>query len=357
MLSNWANRRSNKSLALLAVSSLALSACQQGQSATTNEQPLAAITTTDGKTAPCPTNVYWGDTHLHTINSIDAVFKGVRMTPEDALRFGRGDTVTTTTGQKAKLNRPLDFMLVSDHSELIGVGAEIMHGNETLMKDETLKRWNGMMNESIKGADRAGNELISGYSRGTLPDRMRNPFVAGQMIMSAWKSYVDVTERYNDPGTFTTFIGYEYTLMPKGNNLHRVVIFKDGKDVVGSTLPFTAVQGNDVEDLWKWMDGYTVKTGGDILAIPHNGNLSNGMMFAETTMSGNPFTKDYAETRAKWEPLVEATQIKGDSDLIPCFLQMMNLPIMANLAGMWAIWISPHRKHRICYRAIMRAPP
>lgn len=137
------------------------------------------------------------------------------------------------------------------------------------------------------------------------------------MAHSAWEQSVKAAEQYNEPGKFTAFIGYEWTSTPTGNNLHRNVIFRDGGQLARRVLPFTGYESADPELLWKWMQGYEDLTGGRVLAIPHNGNLSGGMMWQTETMSGKPFDRAYAQTRAKREPLVEITQPKDTSEAHP----------------------------------------
>jgi hypothetical protein len=132
-----------------------------------------------------------------------------------------------------------------------------------------------------------------------------------------WKKEIDAAEKYNQPGRFTAFIGYEWTSMPDGNNLHRNVIFRDGADKASQVVPFSQYDSFDPEDLWKWMQAYEEKTGGRLLAIPHNGNLSNGLMFDDVTYTGKPLTEDYAKRRQKWEPVYEVTQMKGDGEAHP----------------------------------------
>ncbi|NNC73224.1 MAG: DUF3604 domain-containing protein [Sphingomonadaceae bacterium] len=270
-----------------------------------------------GAEVPCPTRVFWGDTHLHTSNSGDGVFNGVRLTPEDALRFARGEEVRSTTGIDARLSRPLDFLAVSDHAELIGIGRRVAAGDEALMVDPTLNRWHEMMNESVEQSIIAARELIVGFAQGELPELMRDPAIARETVASTWSSYLETVERYNEPGRFTAFIGYEYTSLPNGNNLHRVVLYRDGTDIIGETLPYPSTQSQDPEDLWRYMAAYEQRTGGQAMAIPHNGNLSNGLMFAMTDFDGRPLTRDYAERRQRWEPIAEVTQYKGDGETHP----------------------------------------
>lgn len=264
-----------------------------------------------------PTHVYFGETHLHTINSGDAVMMGTRITPEDALRFGRGEKITSSTGVVAQLPRPLDFMVVSDHSELIGSGREILAGNPLLMADPTLRRWHDMMLGTRADAMKAARELIGAFSQGTMPAIMYDPATAKQIVGSVWQAHVATVERYNEPGKFTALMGYEYTSVPRGNNLHRIVIFRDGADKIAKTLPFSALESQNPEKLWAWFGNYEATTGGQVLAIPHNGNLSNGLMFSFADFDGKPMTADYARQRQKWEPLTEIVQAKGESEAHP----------------------------------------
>jgi len=260
-----------------------------------------------------PTRVLWGDTHLHTSNSPDAFAFGNRLTPEDAYRFARGETVTSSTGQRVQLSRPLDFLVVADHGVAMGAMMELYMGNPALLRNAQLKRWHLMMNSSPEEGVQAAGELISAGSQGNIPPEMLDPEIA----RTVWNDYTATADRYNDPGTFTAVIGYEWTSLIKGNNLHRVVMFRGDSSDADQILPFTFAQSTDPEDLWQWMQNYEDKTGDFMLAIPHNGNLSNGMMFAPTRISGQPIDRAYAEARANWEPVYEITQIKGDGESHP----------------------------------------
>ena len=288
----------------------------------TTDAPQAAAPTAavgsqhTASSAAYPARALFGETHLHTANSGDAVFNGTRMTPEDAMRFGRGDEVTNSSGQKLRLERPLDFMLVSDHAELIGAGMELIKGNPLYMSDPALKRWHDLANGTRAEATIAATELVSAFSQGKLPARFFEPSVARSVSTSVWQDYVRTSERYNQPGKFTVLMGYEFTSLPKGNNLHRIVIFRDDADRVEQTVPFTALQSKDPERLWDYMESYEAR-GGQVLAIPHNGNLSNGLMFAESTFSGGELSAAYATRRQRWEPLVEVVQAKGESESHP----------------------------------------
>jgi hypothetical protein len=261
-----------------------------------------------------PTRVFWGDTHLHTSISLDAGAVGCALGPSDAYRFARGEEVVTASGQRARLSRPLDFLVVSDHAEAFGSMVEILKSNPALMANPQIKRWHDMIKQGGDTALKAAWELI-----GTLSDSSKMPaeFKDAGFIRSVWEPYIQAADKFNEPGRFTAFIGYEWTSMPGGNNLHRCVIFRDNADKAIRTLPFSAVDSENVEDLWSVLAAYEEKTGGRVLAIPHNGNVSGGRMFALTDFMGNPLTRKYAEARAKWEPLIEATQQKGDSESHP----------------------------------------
>jgi hypothetical protein len=264
-----------------------------------------------------PTRVLWGDTHLHTLNSGDAFTGGNRFTPEDAYRIARGAEVVSMSGVPAKLDRPLDFLVISDHSEGLGLMTEVYNGNPVLVADARLKRWSEMMRAGGEQARAATSEVIGAQSTGTLPEPITNPKVAGPLMMSAWKRAVTIADQYYEPGKFTTIVGFEWTPLPGGDNLHRNVLLRDGAGKADQMFPFTSWQSEDPEQLWAWMKTYEQKTGGRALAIPHNGNLSNGRMFAATTFSGAPLSREYAETRRRFEPLQEIVQIKGASESHP----------------------------------------
>jgi len=181
------------------------------------------------------------------------------------------------------------------------------------MADATLRRWHDLMAAGGDSANQAAIEIIRSVGAGTTPKAM----LSRQLARSVWHDYTSIAERYNDPGRFTALIGYEWTSNNGGNNQHRVVIFRDGKDKADQIVPFSAFDSENPAMLWKFLDGYTEKTGGDVLAIPHNGNLSNGRMFALVDFDGRGLTRDYAETRARLEPVYEVTQIKGDGEAHP----------------------------------------
>ena len=266
-----------------------------------------------------PEQVFWGDTHLHTDNSVDAFGFGNRLNAEQALRFARGEEVTATKGAKAKLSRPLDFLVIADHSDAMGATKAIKDAPRiALLGNEFLLRWHDMLNESDEGALQVTAELIDGAAKGTLPADLTDPEAQTERTTDLWKAHGETVDEYNEPGKFTAFMGFEYTPMPGGDNLHRVVMFRDGAEKATKVLPFSS-QGfaGDPEKLWAWMAKYEANTGGRILAMPHNSNVSNGRMFAMEKLDGSPIDKAYAETRAKYEPVVEVTQIKGDSEAHP----------------------------------------
>ena len=268
-----------------------------------------------------PTEVYFGDTHSHTSVSADAGGGGTTLGPRDAYRFARGDQVTSNTGQPVKLSRPLDFYVVTDHSDGMGAINDILAGSSNIVADPVGKKFHEAFAKGGQDAANAAFELTSQFAQGTLPEAL-NYQPGNPAYKAVWDELVNAAEEFNDPHKFIALIGYEWTSLVKGNNLHRVVIFRDGPERARQTLPYTTtapVGSPNPRDLWKWMEAYETATGGDVLAIPHNGNLSNGMMFAmqDDFADGAAFDADYAKARQKWERLYEATQIKGDGEAHP----------------------------------------
>jgi len=267
-----------------------------------------------------PTEVYWGDTHLHTGMSMDAGAFGARLTPEDAYRFARGEELTSSTNLKVKLDRPLDFLVVADHSDNMGFFPRLYAGDPEMLSDPTGKKWYDMIQAGGQEGVKAATEIIIAFSQDTFPEKLAS-LPGSPAYRSAWEETILAAEKYNDPGRFTAFIGYEWTSNTNGNNLHRVVIYRDSARKAEQVEPYTTLKplGSDnPRDLWNWMQAYEDKTSGRLLAIAHNGNLSNGIMFPIVeSFTGKPVDLEYAETRAKWEPLYEATQIKGDGEAHP----------------------------------------
>ena len=264
-----------------------------------------------------PTKVLWGDSHLHTSNSLDARAAGVRLSPEEAYRFARGEEVTSTHGERLKLSRPLDWLVVSDHSDAMGVMNEIVKGNPKLLRDPKVKGWHDGINQGGKAAFMVAMEIVETFA-GITGEKIPEILMEKDFIRSVWQRYLETAEKYNDPGRFTAIIGYEWTSTEGGNNLHRNVLYRDGAAEARQMLPFTVAESFNPEDLWKWMRAYEQKTGGRVLAIPHNGNLSNGLMFPMfNPETGKSFTRKYVEERIHWEPIYEVTQIKGDGESHP----------------------------------------
>ena len=260
--------------------------------------------------ADIPTRAYFGDTHLHTSFSPDAGLAGTTVGPEDAYRFARGEKIKSNTGQQAQLKRPLDFLVVADHAENLGLARAIATSDPALLADPFGKQLHDLLMAG-KGVD-AFNLLVQTMNKGA------EAKIGGDMLRNAWDVMTDLAEKYNDPGKFSAFIGYEWTSQPGGNNLHRVVMFKDDKATLGSTLPFSAFDSEDVEDLWDFMAAYEKNTGGQVLAIPHNGNLSSGTMFLpQHQKTGEPIDANYAKARLRWEPVIEVTQAKGTGETHP----------------------------------------
>jgi len=262
-----------------------------------------------------PTQVFWGDTHLHTNLSLDARSAGAILSPEDAYRFARGEEITASKGLQAKLGRPLDWLAVTDHSDAMGAMNEVILGNPNLLTDPTVKDWHERINAGGDTAFQAAMEVVESIALGTLPEILLDESFA----RSVWADSVAAAENYNEPGRFTAIIGYEWTSTEDGNNLHRNVLYRDGADKAVQMLPYTTAESFNPEDLWAWMQRYEDKTDGRVMALAHNGNLSNGIMFPVEVNpeTGLPLTGDYARDRIRWEPLYEVTQIKGDGEAHP----------------------------------------
>jgi len=253
-----------------------------------------------------PTRVFFGDTHLHTSWSTDAGLAGATLGPDEAYRVARGEVVKSYSGQQVKLTRPLDFVVVADHAENLGLSDFIWRSDPILLANAQGKRWHDMF-KAGKGYD-----AFLEWGRDQ-KDLIQEP----KMMKKAWALVTENADKYYQPGAFTTFHGFEWTPHPNGNNMHRVVIFRDGKERTSQVQPMSTYDSPDAELLWKYLGSYEEKTGGQVLAIPHNGNLSNGLMFSNETYTGKALTRDYAETRSRWEPLVEVTQMKGDGETHP----------------------------------------
>ncbi len=267
-----------------------------------------------------PTQVFWGDTHLHTTLSFDAGAFGNRLGPRAAYRFARGEEVTATTGVRARLSRPLDFLVVADHSDNMGFFPTLLSGDAGYLADPKGRRWFDMVKAGGSTAVKGALEIIGSFSDGSFPPALAS-LPGSPSFESAWQTIIDAAEEANSPNRFTAFIGYEWTSNTNGNNLHRVVIYRDGADKARLSEPYTTLKpaGSDnPQDLWRELQRIHDHTGAEMLAIAHNGNLSNGIMFPlVNSFTGKKIDKAYAETRRKWEPLYEITQIKGDGEAHP----------------------------------------
>jgi len=251
--------------------------------------------------------VFWGDTHVHTSYSTDAGMLGNRLGPDEAYEFARGEEVTSSIGVRARLQRPLDFLVIADHAENLGLAPMIAESNPDLLRTEFGREIHGLVHDGkpFEAYVLWGDGMTTGV----------DPLDNAALTRSMWERLTTSAERYNQPGVFTSLIGFEWTSSPGGNNLHRNVIFRDDKDLADRIIPISNYDSADPEDLWAWMAAYEQRTGGRVLAIAHNGNLSNGLMFDDVTLTDRrPLDRDYAVRRMRWEPIYEVTQIKGDGE-------------------------------------------
>ena len=269
-----------------------------------------------------PDKVYWGETHLHTAISMDAGLFGATLGHEDAYRFALGEEVISSTGLPARLSRPLDWLVISDHSDLMGFAPDLVGGAPNVLADPKGKFWFEETQKGGTAAAQATLDLVQNWAAGTLPEKILNDYSPGSNVYtSVWQNIVETADEFNDPGRFTALIGYEWTSMPNGNNMHRNVVFRDGAERAGRMMPMTTqppLGSTDVLDLYGWLEEYEATTGGQAFALAHNGNVSNGWMFpTDETYAGGKVDENYVRLRAKWEPLYEVTQMKGDSEAHP----------------------------------------
>jgi hypothetical protein len=254
------------------------------------------------------TQLLWGDTHLHTSFSPDAYIFGNRSAnPDDAYRFAKGlPMVHPYHKARIRLERPLDFLVVSDHAEMLGVPYKLFGGDPALGATETGKHW---LELNAKGDI---TSVFQEFMR-SVNDNVPIADFGGEIGRSIWQESTAITDRHNEPGKFTALVGWEWTSMPGGRNLHRVVFTPASGAAAAKFLPFSNFDSDQPEGLWKWFEQRSAE-GLDFISIPHNSNLSDGMMFDEVDSAGRPISAEYARTRARWEPIVEVTQIKGDSE-------------------------------------------
>jgi hypothetical protein len=292
-------------LAALALVILSSASCSSGGEGQSDGKKGSVMSATDSASlivasvveTAYPERVYWGDQHLHTSWSGDAGAAGTTIGPEEAVRFATGLSMKNNSGQMVQLGRPLDWLAVSDHSDGMGAMIGVIQGDPELMKDTTLARWNKMI---TSGDDALAREASIDITRHQSSRKLPKAVMSLEYMQTVWERNNEIMDRYNKPGKFTAFIAYEWTSnFGGGNNLHRNIIYRDNAKTANMVRPLTTFETEDPEGLWKWMQSYEDKTGGKILAIPHNGNLSNGLMFSLTTLAGKPFTREYADKNGR----------------------------------------------------------
>ncbi|WP_317930449.1 DUF3604 domain-containing protein [Halioxenophilus sp. WMMB6] len=261
--------------------------------------------------APVEKNLYWGDLHLHTNLSTDAYINGVKSVSQaEAYRFARGETITADNGVEARLRHPLDFLAVTDHGENLGLYARIEAGDPLVVGKPVGDRYSEVLALAPEvGLRNAFMQVMRKH--GPMPN------LSPDVQKTIWQDVTKTADEYNQPGLFTAIIGYEWTSMINGDNLHRVVLFRDDAKLASQMLPINANENPDPEALWAGLAKYEQAVGGKVLAIAHNGNLSNGRMFSPQRVNGDALDRQYAETRARWEPVYEVTQVKGDGEAHP----------------------------------------
>ena len=302
-----------------------------------------------------PNLLLWGDTHLHSNLSVDGYIFGNRTADANtAYRFAKGLPVIHPYHRaRVQLETPLDFLAVTDHAEFLGVPYSLFTDKDPRLTETRLGRrlielrsagevghaarlivW-GMNLSGLEGVERPpeigmmtrlGWKIEDLFGSASVERDLRwvssdptlvDDLAIEDIIRTHWEANIEAAERHNVPGEFTTLIGWEYSPVKDGANLHRVVIMSDGGEVAKQFLPFSSVDSINPEDLWRWFDEVESATGADFVSIPHNSNLSKGQMFARLNTDGTPIDANYAELRSKWEPVAEVTQIKGTSETHP----------------------------------------
>ena len=269
-----------------------------------------------------PERPLWGDNHLHTSLSFDAGAFGNRVGLRDAYRLARGEEITASSGQPVRLGRPLDWLAITDHSDGMGFTVDVLAALPSVTKYEQGARWSKGFNAGGQEAVAATIDMITAFSQGKInPEMFANYSPGSRRYATLWDDVINAAEEFNDPGRFTAFIGFEWTSLVKGANMHRNVIFRDGGDRARQVVPYTTIApigSADPLDLYKYLENYEAKTNGSVMAFAHNGNLSNGIMFpVDAQYTGRKLDKTYVEQRAKWERMYEITQIKGDGEAHP----------------------------------------
>ena len=288
----------------------------QGKADTTGYVAISAPRNNDAAYSPVanqtmPNQVFWGDTHLHSTFSMDAFIFGNTLGPDDAYRFAKGEKVMATRGQPAQLREPLDFLVLADHTDAVGAMVALKAGNKTLMANATLQEWSEILFASEESTRK---QLEATQTRQDTPPELED----GDIRFNAWDYLTSTADAHYEPGKFTPLIGFEFTAQKAGQNLHRVVIYRDDADKAQMLLPLSPKRDSDPRRLWDFLEQYEETSGGKVLAIAHNGNISNGLMFPTAELEfGDAIDSDYVTRRARWEPVYEVTQIKGDGETHP----------------------------------------
>jgi len=302
-----------KRMALYPVMFLLLMGCNSGGNNATNDSASMAVNDTANKLPPPnpERNYFFGDLHLHTSLSCDAFLFGAKSLPENAYQYAMGEE-QDYMGRKVKRNAPLDFLAVTEHSEYLGLIQALTDPNGLYKNTPYYKQFTDTNAKAVG----LNFQLLA---RQIAQNKPNPDFIKPEEQKIFWRKIINAANKYNNPGKFTTFCAYEWTSAPirasgQGpQNLHRCVIFKGDKV---PEIPFSSFDSDDPENLWTFLENAR-KSGDDVIAVPHNGNASNGLMFDTKTLSGKPITKEYAERRMANEPLTEIEQGKGQSDTHP----------------------------------------
>lgn len=257
-----------------------------------------------------PERVFWGDTHMHSNRSADAYSFGNRYSADIAYRFARGETIESQGGQRVRISRPLDFLVIADHARFLGLNLLLEQRDPRFMQTGMGQRWGKF------SPDQAIGKIMAEWNVSAPVDEPLSE-VEASLRKEVWRSVTATADLHNQPGQFSAFIGFEWTSMPNLANLHRVVIFRDSAERAAQVQPFSVADSRDPEDLWAYLAEYEASTSGQAMAIAHNGNISNGLMFSDESLSGDPLSQGYAKSRSRWEPLYEVTQVKGDGEAHP----------------------------------------
>ena len=296
---------------------LAVAACSERIAEPAPAQE-AAIVSGGGASSGAERQLLWGDTHVHTSNSVDAFMSGAANADIDtAYRFAKGlPVVNPRTGARIRIDRPLDFIVIADHAENLGISMRVVQQDPGILGLPFGQKLRAIFEE--KGGRAITSAMMGGQglTREELARQTAESHLP-EVLRAGWEGQIDAAERYNEPGVFTAMIGWEWTSAPNMRNLHRVVFTDAGGDAARKFIPFANWMSDRPEDLWSFMEETKARTGADFVAMPHNANLSDGKMFANVDSDGNPFTAAYAARRAAWEPVTEISQYKGSSETHP----------------------------------------